>query len=37
MEACKSQQQLHDDGLHQEHCIDVAKESQAALFFHVGK
>jgi len=37
MEACESQQQLHGDGLHQQHCVRcAATESQASFRYRVG-
>ena len=37
VEACESQQQLHGDGLHQQHCVRcAATESQASFRYHVG-
>ena len=37
MESCESQQQLHGQGLHQQHCVRcAATESQASFRYHVG-
>jgi len=37
MESCESQQLLHGDGLHQQHCVRcAATESQASFRYHVG-